>query len=131
MSSAAFTRTDYICARMSQFVKHCGHEPILLDFSGEADEPAGGDAAEARVAKPAPAPKATAVKAGGKPQQKPKPTGAEDGSGKTVKKETLLKIVHSKADDFAGWYTEVRGTTGLNAFLCVLTVTVVYLVLRP
>lgn len=92
---------------LMQFVKHCGHEPILLDFSGEADEPAGGDAAEARVAKPAPAPKATAVKGGGKSQQKPKPTGAEDGSGKTVKKETLLKIVHSKADDFAGWYTEV------------------------
>ena len=73
------------------YAKHCGHEPILLDF----------DAAPSA---------ADAGGGGGGGGKQPKPAKAPEKAKKehdTPEGGTLLRIQHKKADDPAAWYPEV------------------------
>ena len=84
---------------MLTYLKHVGHDPILLDFgpmdaSAAPSAPVGGAAAAApkppKAPKPAKAPKAAPV-----------PKAAGD------KKKTKLALEFTKADNFAEWYPEL------------------------
>jgi len=77
------------------FVRHCDHEPTIINFCDESSESKVSESKKTETKKPET--KASVISN----------EISEDKVGKQTKKETLLKIDHFKEEDFAKWYTQV------------------------
>ena len=84
-------------ADLVKYLAAVGHAPKIVDFGGA---PAAAAAAAPKAPKPPKAPKAPKA-------PKPPPAPQAGGRNKKGSKETLDRIVASKAGDFATWYGEV------------------------
>ncbi len=112
-------RNDHTTAVASndilRFAEATGHQPVILDFLAAALKNGGGSGGKAgcaAVGTPRPQREGQSsnlkVSSGSEPKSgKKKHHERASESTKNLKKETLLGIEKSKAEDFSGWYQQV------------------------